>query len=202
MAETFEGTVESLLRVEDRDQTILDFKLRSGQNAQRVKSRLELADWMREGDVVEADGTKDNEGVLLADRLRKITLTAAPPSRLSGRFLVGLSFLMLVTFVVTERNCWHYADEQLRSRVASGPAIAFSAVVGALLVVATRRLKLSRKGQLLLQAVGASMLAAALATLVDPSGSVIRFGIDVLWLGIFAVFGYAAWRRFSRATRV
>ena len=101
MADRFQGTVESLLRVEDRERpTILDFTLRSGSKAQRVKSRLEVADWVREGDVVEADGKKDNEGVLVADRLGKISLPA--PARPGwSRRLRFLWFLMLVSFLVS-----------------------------------------------------------------------------------------------------
>ena len=203
MADTFQGTVESLLRVEDHDQqTTLDFKLRSGPKAQRVKSRLEVADWIREGDLVEASGKKDNEGVLVADKLTKIATVAVAPPRptLSGRFLIGLCFLMLVSYTVTERSSWHAVGPGGRTKVAIGSAIAFWMVLGAALIGAGTKWKPSLKIQLLLQATGASIIVAALATLIDPDGSLVDRGISLIWLLILAAFIYAIVRRIIRKT--
>jgi len=202
VADTFQGTVESLLRVEDHDQTILDFKLRSGPKAQRVKSRLEVADWVREGDVVEANGMKDNEGVLVADKLTKIAAVAVAPPRptLSGRFLVGLCFLMLVSYNVTQRSAWHAVGPEGRTPVPTGAAVAFWMVLGAVLIGAGTKWKSSRKIQLLLQAPGASMIVAAFATLVDPHGSLVDLGSNLIWLLIGAAFIYAIARRIAGRT--
>ena len=200
MTDTFQGTVESLLRVEDHEQqTILDFKLRSGPKAQRVKSRLEVADWIREGDLVEASGKKDNEGVLAADKLTRISAVAValPRPGLSARFLIGVCFLMLVSYIVTERSGWHAVGEQ-GTPVPTGAAIAFWMVLGAALIGAGTKWKTSRKIQLLLQAPGAAMMVAAFATLVDPHGQLVDLGIIAIWLLIAAAFIYGIAKRIIR----
>jgi hypothetical protein len=200
VADTFQGTVESLLRVEDHDQqTILDFKLRSGLKTQRVKSRLEVADWIREGDLVEASGKKDNEGVLVADKLTKIAAEAVPRPRptLSGRFLIGLCFLMLVSYNLTQRSSWH---GNRTSPIVTGSAIAFWMVLGAALIAAGNKWKASRKIQLLLQAPGAAMIVAAFATLVEPNGNLVDLGSLLIWLLIGTAFVYALVRKIARWT--
>jgi hypothetical protein len=73
-------------------------------------------------------------------------------------------------------------------------------VLGAVLIGAGTKRKSSRKIQLLLQAPGASMIVAAFATLVDPHGSLVDLGSNLIWLLIGAAFIYAIARRIAGRT--
>ena len=192
MADTFRGTVESLVRIEQDRETILDFKLRAGPSAQRVRSRLAVADWLREGDVVEADGSKDNEGILLADRVVKIESAIPLQPSLSGPFLIGASALINVVYWIM------WAAVGIANAVgALGLVVVVALLLGGSFAAIPSRWKVGIKARLLLRGIGLTVVAVGVAKLVEPQGSLYP-GFVILLFGFFAVCVYVIVRWFRR----
>ena len=195
MADIFRGTVESLVRIEHDPGTILDFKLRAGSSAQRVRSPLAGADWLREGDMVQVDGVRDNEGILVADRVVKIeSPIPSEPSQpsLSGPFLIGASALINFIFWIV----WPAVN--IANAAGALGQVAFVALllggaVAAIPVIWKGRLK----ARLLMLGIGLTVAAVGVAKLVSPEGSLVP-GFQILLFGFFAVCVYVIVRWFRR----
>jgi uncharacterized membrane protein len=192
VAETFRGIVESLIRIEHDRETLLDFKLRAGPSAQRVRARLTVADWLREGDTVEADGNKDNEGILLADRVTKSEAPIPVQPSLSALFLIGSSVLINVVYWImwATVSIADYAG-------ALGLTVAVALLAGATLTAIPSRWKVATKPRLLLRGVGITVIVVGVAKLVDPRGTLYP-GFVTLLLGFVAVCVYVIVRWFRR----
>lgn len=196
---TFRGTVESLIRKEQVDGTVLDFRLKSGDITQRVIAPLALGTWLREGDDVEAVGVMNNDAELLAEKLTKILPPAPPKPRRSMARVLGVLALTFVTFAAV--GFLLFADLSGSSRSSPKPRqeeIALCIVLGGAVLAAARKWAAPGALRLILQTVSTTMIAAAVAALV--SGWVVLLCLVVLLFAPIGVVIYAVGRMFFTRT--